>query len=645
MKKRSSFMTAFVTGFAGFVLVATQAAAQVLFSAGTYTQDFNSLPNAATVTSNQWVNGVTLSGWYARAQNSAGGAGAVGDSTGATNITTDTGSSGTGRFYSYGIAGINPVTDRALGSVCSGTSGSIAYGLRFTNDTGVALTNFNITYTGEQWRNGGNASLAAQPLAFSYRIDSTAIADSDPASALTWTPVTALNFISPTTNNQATALDGNNATNRIALTFKISGVVLIAGQEIFFRWLDLNDAGNDHALAIDDLSISFETNLAAVATAPVITVNPASQTVGAGNGATFNVTATGTQPFTYSWYVTNAGVSELVGTASSFTTNNLPLAASGTKLYVVLTNSVGSATSAVATLTVTNVSAVFTNIAYLHTLQNANFVLTNTTTLFSATGIVTTTDNLTSGATVSFHIQDETGGIDVFHYTANGPFLGGVPNAGDLVRVTAPLAQFNGLTEFAPTNANPTHEITVLSSGNPIPAPAVFDFTTINPAVMESFYEGRLVVVSNVFLAVTNVSGVVIAGQSIYMTNLVGQTFRLINPTPAIEPQGFPVPAFAASVRGVISQSDNAVPLDSGYSMYLLRSSDIEAGTPPTAPTPESLQISVSGGNAVMTWTSPLFNLQASPSVTGTYTNIPGATSPYSYPISGGERYFRLAYP
>lgn len=636
-------MTAFVTSVAGCLLMANQVKAQVSLSAGTYSQNFDTLPNVV-VSSNSWVNGTTLSGWYANTTNlnalSFGYNGEI------TNLVANLGSTSSGFLYSYGANGLG---DRALGSqavnamAASGLP-ALAYGIRFTNDTGVALTNFTISYTGEQWRNAGAA--VAHTLAFSYRIDNAPIVNADSSSVSTWVAVPALSFASPVFSATAASLDGNLGANRTVFSPVIlGGFVVLPGQEIFFRWLDTNESGNDHALAIDDLTIAFETNATAVASAPSIATPPANATIGAGGSATFTVTANGTQPLSYYWYATNSGVTDYVGSSASFTTNLVPLAASGYQFFVIVTNVAGAATSSVATITVTNVVPVITNIAYLRTLQNANFVLTNTTTLFSATGIVTTTDNLTSGATVSFHIQDETGGIDVFHYTANGPFLGGVPNAGDLVRVTAPLAQFNGLLEFAPTNANPTHEITVLSSGNPIPAPAVFDFTTINPAVMESTYEGRLVVVSNVFLAVTNVSGVVIAGQSIFMTNLSGQTFRLINPTPAIDPQGLPVPAFAASVRGVMSQSDNAVPLDSGYSMYLLRSSDIEAGTPPTAPTPESLQIAVSGGNAVLTWTSPLFNLQASPSVTGTYTNIPGATSPYSYPISGGERYFRLAYP
>lgn len=46
----------------------------------------------------------------------------------------------------------------------------------------------------------------------------------------------------------------------------------------------------------------------------------------------------------------------------------------------------------------------------------------------------------------------------------------------------------------------------------------------------------------------------------------------------------------------------------------------------------------------VLSWTDPssLFSLQAAPLVTGTYTNLPGATSPYTNAISGPIEFFRL---
>lgn len=63
------------------------------------------------------------------------------------------------------------------------------------------------------------------------------------------------------------------------------------------------------------------------------------------------------------------------------------------------------------------------------------------------------------------------------------------------------------------------------------------------------------------------------------------------------------------------------------------------------APVAEALQYQVYGSDLVLSWTSPSFALQAAPFVTGTYTNISGATSPYTNSMTGSQKYFRLSYP
>ena len=177
-------------------LFVESASGQILFSAGSpYTQDFDSL--ASSGTTNTWTDNSTLPGWYA----SKVQVGAI------TTYRADTGTANTGAIYSYGVAGVNPITDRALGSIASGTPGNLAYGVRFQNDTTLAITNITISYTGEQWRNGGNT--AVQTLAFSYFIDSIPILSSDAAGANAWVSFSALSFNSPTVGATAAALDGN----------------------------------------------------------------------------------------------------------------------------------------------------------------------------------------------------------------------------------------------------------------------------------------------------------------------------------------------------------------------------------------------------------------------------------------------------
>ena len=54
------------------------------------------------------------------------------------------------------------------------------------------------------------------------------------------------------------------------------------------------------------------------------------------------------------------------------------------------------------------------------------------------------------------------------------------------------------------------------------------------------------------------------------------------------------------------------------------------------------LTIQQSGTNVVLTWANSASGLQAAPVVTGTYTNVPGATSPYTNAINGSQQFFRL---
>lgn len=90
------------------------------------------------------------------------------------------------------------------------------------------------------------------------------------------------------------------------------------------------------------------------ASAPVIT-GPANQSVNVGGNATFSVSVVGSGPFTYQWYDFNG--SPISGaTSSSYTLPNAQLTDSGHTFFVRVVDSNGkSATSSVATLTVTAV--------------------------------------------------------------------------------------------------------------------------------------------------------------------------------------------------------------------------------------------------------------------------------------------------
>ena len=323
-------------------LLVEPASAQILFgslSGNQYSQTFDSLANSGTVA---WLDNSTLPGWYA----SKTQVGAI------STYRVSSGTQNNSGLYSFGVAGVNLVIDRALGSVASGTPGNLAYGVRFQNDTTVPIANITISYTGEQWRNGGNTAI--QTLAFSYFISNDPITSSDAAGANAWVAFTSLDFNSPTVGATAAALDGNDPTNRQVFSATLlPNVVVFPGQEIFFRWLDLNDTGNDHALAIDDLTITFTS----VTDPPVIAPGgqPQSRTNIAGTTATFTVSASSLSPMGYQWQkdgmnLTDGG--EISGSSTSTLTLSTITLNDAANYTVIITNSYGSVTSGVVVLTV-----------------------------------------------------------------------------------------------------------------------------------------------------------------------------------------------------------------------------------------------------------------------------------------------------
>ena len=189
----------FYSTFVVVAFFARMVEAQILCSDGTYAQNFNMLAS----TNAFWTNNVTLPGWYA----SKAGA----DNT---NTLAGAGTSITGGIYSFATNGVNAATDRALGSIASGATTPIYYGVRFTNDTGLTLTNLAVSYAGEQWRMGSSATV--QKLAFSYLVSSAPVTNSFSGSG--WINFAALDFSSPDATGAAQALDGNAAINRETFT-------------------------------------------------------------------------------------------------------------------------------------------------------------------------------------------------------------------------------------------------------------------------------------------------------------------------------------------------------------------------------------------------------------------------------------------
>jgi hypothetical protein len=97
-------------------------------------------------------------------------------------------------------------------------------------------------------------------------------------------------------------------------------------------------------------SNSAPLTVAASPVGPSITTQPANKSVTLGQTATFSAVAAGTAPLTYQWQKNNANISG--ATSASYTTPATVSGDNGATFRVIVTNTVSSATSNSATLTV-----------------------------------------------------------------------------------------------------------------------------------------------------------------------------------------------------------------------------------------------------------------------------------------------------
>lgn len=124
-----------------------------------------------------------------------------------------------------------------------------------------------------------------------------------------------------------------------------------------------SDIGAQFTVIVSNSAGSVMSNAATltVTTVPVtpsITTQPSSQTIFAGQTATFSVVANGTGPLSYQWL--KNGVTISGATSSSYTTPSESIADNGALLSVVVSNSAGNVTSNSATLTVNTTTSIVT---------------------------------------------------------------------------------------------------------------------------------------------------------------------------------------------------------------------------------------------------------------------------------------------
>lgn len=167
-----------------------------------------------------------------------------------------TGTSNTGGTHNVGTV----ATERALGTLASGTTVP-AFGVSFVNNTGSAITGFNLSAFHEQWRTGGNALV--ETIIFEYSLDATSLA----SGSGTWTAIPSMDLVEILTANSLNVqVDGN--ANKIAISGSASSLNIPVGTTFWLRWRDADNTSGDGIYAVDDLQMTY-TNGAVVSNVSV----------------------------------------------------------------------------------------------------------------------------------------------------------------------------------------------------------------------------------------------------------------------------------------------------------------------------------------------------------------------------------------
>lgn len=166
-------------------------------------------------------------------------------------------------FYGTGNPGTNDhgayslqseiAGDNALGSYAGGSYPQLAWGLVLQNNTGSTIGEVEITFTGEQYR---RAETSADRLTFSFKTSATEILDTEPSAELPagWQSEPNLDFEAPLAPVGPPFFAPPYPSETLTETLLVN---LPAGHYLGLRWHDTDVAGNDAALAIDDLTLSF----------------------------------------------------------------------------------------------------------------------------------------------------------------------------------------------------------------------------------------------------------------------------------------------------------------------------------------------------------------------------------------------------
>ncbi len=526
-----------------------QAQVSVTSASFGYTQDFNALTPSA------WSNDSTLPGWFLFRQPAPG--------TAITSIGSDSGSSNAGNFYSYGSS----AGERALGGAGSGGAyfgspgtGSIAgwIAVGFTNNSGATLNGFTAGFDGEQWRNGGNT--AAQPMVLEYGFGASFTAVSS------WIqPGGNFDWASPVATVTAAAVDGN-AAGRVTARGGAISTTWAPGDTLWIRWVERNDTGSDHGLAIDNFSLSVGGG--GGGGAAIIPVCPTALSVATGVSVGFALSASDADSMVNAATIFSGGASGISlgnfvaapGTGGKATVSldvGAALAAGSYPVVVQFANGDGQTASCTVTLTVAALPGSYTPI---YDIQGSGTTSSYAGTTVTTRGVVTKINNN------GYFLQDPVGDGNsatsdgIFVFTSSPPYV----SAGQLLQITGPVSEFNtGAATNSITLANPVTEFSFPSTiyaGTGTVTPTVITLPVATAGGLER-YEGMLLTINTPLVASQNYF------QGRYGQVTLAANARLAKPTdvhrPGVQAQSLQDQNARSSIMlddGASSQNPNPTP-------------------------------------------------------------------------------------
>ena len=445
--------------------------------------------------------------------------------------------------------------------------------------------------------------------------------------------------------------------------------------QLSYQWLSnsipLSDNGNvsgsvANVLALTDLqntanySVVVSNSAGSVTSAPAVvsvnttptppffTTQPYSSTNTLGSTITLSAVANGTGPLTYQWYFSTDGTnfSQVSGQTSS--TLYLPSATFAEAGYYYVT-ATGDGSQNSATVTVVIVPPPTVTIGFLHSLMISNpssFYNIEGSTVFNVRGVVTSFGCVVTATYSDYFIQDGTGGALVY---INGFGNTNILPVGTLVSVTGEAEQYYGELEVVPdlsaATGNPTN-VTVISYGNPLPAPTVLNLPLMATNPMGAYGLGvqcSLVTITNAYLY-SSAAGAAVSGN--FPTNSSKTLYAFAQPYSAGQPYmtvyvythtnvvnqlntnyfGKPIPSQVYQLTGAMGIYSVTTP-----ELYPSRYADFVT----TTPAPFAAGLTVSNGVSQLTWpvaTGSTYSVYSATNLLGPWTQTFGLSY---YPSTG----------